>query len=447
MPPAPPASHPASALAHAPDAAGRAPVIDPRFTAGGYDPRDPRGYAEPALPPGYGPTAGYPQSGYPQSGYHQTGYPQAAYPHAQPYAEAPPAPGYPSEFGAPAAPPFAMPSAAPLDHHRDDEEYVEEEEPPRRSNRVMIAVALVGAIGLGGGLAYAWRTFVSPSSKTPLIKADATPTKTKAAPSSGGKVTERLGDQVASAADADVARTRQVPTQTITAPPPSAPPSPPASVSAMPGLVLDNSALVARPLPPVVPAAPPPPAASSGQGPSAVVPGRSTPSPASGAGPAPVNPRVAAAPPVPAAPPAPAVEKAAPPKVAAKTPVPKTVDDYSPSAAGGVAAAVGSTGSTGSTAPPASGLGASGNGFVAVIASQKSRLDAMKVFADMQQKYPDVLGSKAAEVQEVNLGKAKGGVWFRAVVGPPGSRQAAAKICSDLRAAGLPEKQCWATAY
>ena len=84
-----------------------------------------------------------------------------------------------------------------------------------------------------------------------------------------------------------------------------------------------------------------------------------------------------------------------------------------------------------------------GNGYVAVLSSQKSRMDALKVFADMQQKYGEVLSSKTPDVQEANLGEK--GVWFRAVVGPPGSREAASGLCGQLKSAGY--SGCWVTAY
>jgi hypothetical protein len=61
----------------------------------------------------------------------------------------------------------------------------------------------------------------------------------------------------------------------------------------------------------------------------------------------------------------------------------------------------------------------------------------------MQQKYGEVLSSKTPDVQEANLG-AKG-VWFRAVVGPPSSREAASGLCSQLKSAGY--SGCWVTAY
>jgi hypothetical protein len=84
-----------------------------------------------------------------------------------------------------------------------------------------------------------------------------------------------------------------------------------------------------------------------------------------------------------------------------------------------------------------------GSGYVAVLSSKKTRMDALKAFADMQQKYGDVLGAKTPDVQEANLGDK--GVWYRTVVGPPGSREAAANVCTQLKTAG--HAGCWVTAY
>ena len=102
-------------------------------------------------------------------------------------------------------------------------------------------------------------------------------------------------------------------------------------------------------------------------------------------------------------------------------------------------------------ATPASGSVATtsggGNGFVAVLASvprsDKSRIDALKRFADMQQKYGSVLGGKTPDVAEANLG-AKG-AYHRLVVGPPGSREQANTVCSQLKSQGYAD--CWVTSY
>ena len=71
-----------------------------------------------------------------------------------------------------------------------------------------------------------------------------------------------------------------------------------------------------------------------------------------------------------------------------------------------------------------------------MLSSQKSRMDALKAFADLQQKYGDVLASKTPDVQEANLGEK--GIWYRLVVGPPGSRDAATGVCSSSRPRATP---------
>ena len=84
------------------------------------------------------------------------------------------------------------------------------------------------------------------------------------------------------------------------------------------------------------------------------------------------------------------------------------------------------------------------SGYVAVLSSQKSRMDALKAFADLQQKYGDVLSSKTPDVQEADLGATRAS-GIALVVGPPGSRDAAAGVCSQLKTAGY--AGCWVTAY
>lgn len=372
--------------------------------------------------------------------------PPAAHLHVPPHA---PAPGH-------ALPPLAYDAGVhgqhpgqPADEPAEEDEYEEEEyedEAPRGGSKLMVVGALVGAICLGGGLAYAYKTFSGGGSgKTPLIKADNTPVKARPATPpapSGGKVAERAPDApptqaVAAATDTTEGGTRRVPIIPITpgapsAVAPAAPPPPPQVSTGIPGMVLDNTG--PRALPPVVPISPP----------TATAAPRPTP-PATAPSPTPPALKVVQPPAAPTPPPAKvasAAPAAAPAVEAAKKPVPKqkTADAYSPTTAtgGGVATAAVAP------APAKSALGAGGNGFVAAILStQKGRPDAMRAFADLQQKYPDVLGGKPAEVQEKDLGDK--GVWYRAVVGPPGSREAAVAVCTQLRAAG--HNGCFATPY
>ena len=84
-------------------------------------------------------------------------------------------------------------------------------------------------------------------------------------------------------------------------------------------------------------------------------------------------------------------------------------------------------------------------GYVAVLASQKSRIDALKTFADLQQKYNHVLQNKIPDVLEADLSARGLGTMYRVVVGPPSSREAAADLCGQLKSAGF--QGCWITAY
>ncbi len=61
-----------------------------------------------------------------------------------------------------------------------------------------------------------------------------------------------------------------------------------------------------------------------------------------------------------------------------------------------------------------------GSGLCAALGS--SRIDALKRFADMQQKYGTALAGKTPDIASANLSK---GAYDRLVVGPPGSREEA----------------------
>jgi hypothetical protein len=309
-----------------------------------------------------------------------------------------------------------------------DEGMGEEDEPRRGRRGLLIAVALIGAIGLGGAMAYTYKTFLSGSrGRAPLIKvADGGPSKIK--PDNPGgrefahtdkKLLNRLGDSGPAAAEPEAQeerasddpntprRVRVIPIAPGGGPPAgaaaSAPPRPPGApvMVSVPGVMLENLG------PPPAARALPPPAAAK-------------------APPQPPPVRVASAAPAaeaPAAEVAPVRRAAAVPAkpVAPKAPVPKLKE-----------------------APASVSTSTSGtSGYVAVLASKKSRMDALKAFADLQQKYADVLAAKTPDVQEANLGEK--GVWYRAVVGPPGSREAASGVCSLLKTAG--HAGCWVAAY
>lgn len=334
-----------------------------------------------------------------------------------------------------------------------DETFGEEEEPPAGRRRgLMIVAALVGAIGLGGGMAYTYKTFFAPrTGPAVVIKDTQGPAKSKPEvadgkgfPHTDKKLLNRLGEdanrppvaEAPSSTDASGdrlgddpngprrVRTIQImpggpspsppPVTTATAPPPAGP----APMVGVPGVMLENIGAPRAPAGQRAPLTPsqqaaPPSAARMELPPSAGAPPARAPQP-------PVRPVTATA----MVPPAAMAAPPSPPANPVKAAVPKTKQP-----AVTTAAAVNTSG------------GAAG--YVAVLSSKKSRMDALKVFADMQQKYGDVLSAKTPDVQEANLGEK--GVWYRAVVGPPGSREAAANVCTKLKTAG--HDGCWVTAY
>jgi hypothetical protein len=83
------------------------------------------------------------------------------------------------------------------------------------------------------------------------------------------------------------------------------------------------------------------------------------------------------------------------------------------------------------------------NGYVAQLKSSKSQADALSAFADLQQRYSDLLSSAQPDIQMVDLG-AKG-KWYRLRIGPPGSSAAAKDLCNKLKVSGL--KECIVAAY
>ncbi len=75
--------------------------------------------------------------------------------------------------------------------------------------------------------------------------------------------------------------------------------------------------------------------------------------------------------------------------------------------------------------------------YVVQVGSKKNQTDALASFADMQQKYPTLLASYRPMVQKADLG-AKG-IWYRLRIGPIADKTAAGKLCSQLKSQGLPD--------
>jgi hypothetical protein len=81
--------------------------------------------------------------------------------------------------------------------------------------------------------------------------------------------------------------------------------------------------------------------------------------------------------------------------------------------------------------------------FVPVLVTCETSVDAMKVFADLGTKHPQVMATLALDVEQVNVG-AKGS-YYRALLGKPGAKKDAASTCTTLRATGY--KWCRAMQY
>jgi hypothetical protein len=366
---------------------------------------------------------------------------------ADQYAQYAPAPG----------PQFADPSSVaatqhgqelePVDSESEYEEHYEDEEPPRARRYGLIAASLIGAIALGGGLAYAYKAFVMPPTQvagTPVVKGGNTPVKVKPVDPGGTKFANadsKLMDSLSG-----------TPTEPATSSTPSD--GGPRAVQTM-RINPDGSIANAGPsnaAPPTA-SAPPTPPTSTPQATAASIP---TSQPVPGMTLVLPPPRVAA-------------PAASPPQMAQAAAIPKSVTPKIVAAAPTVLAAAGPANDAGEPigipppakkllAPakkiPAAGLGAGGaaavsgaNGFVAVLASVPasgtSRTQAMQQFADLQQKYNGVLAGKAPDVVEAKLEK---GSYHRLIVGPPASRESATALCTQLKAAGY-TSDCWVTGF
>jgi SPOR domain len=75
-----------------------------------------------------------------------------------------------------------------------------------------------------------------------------------------------------------------------------------------------------------------------------------------------------------------------------------------------------------------------GRGYAVQVTSERSEIRAQDAFRALQAKYPDQLRGRQAIIRRADLGAT--GIHYRALVGPFGSAEKAAKLCSGLRAAG-----------
>jgi hypothetical protein len=430
-------------------AAAPAPIPNPPpAPALGADPRGydlasympPQGRAQPPQPD-YGSLtadlATHPHPGHPQPGYsdwgHQSGYEQAPQGYdAAGYAQQGYAPqGYAAQGHAQqnyAQPGYDQQGYADPNAQGYEEDGYDYEEPATTRKWPKIAAALVGAIVVGGGLTFAYQSLLGGSSDrpTPIVKSAEGPSKVKPSEPGGkqfantdSKLLGRLGEGGA-APDGETG-TRKVQTLVVgrdgAIQPPSAEPS--ATPASIPGVSVPvpGMTLIDVPAPgETVPAAPKPqpivvqpPAA-----PVEVAVNEPRPAPVV---PRSINP----------------VEESPAPVAERPKPTPKPTRT----------AAIPQDAAT----TPAPAAKPSGLGYVAVLASVPasgtSRITALQQYADLQQRYAGILQNKTPDVTEANLGEK--GRFHRLVVGPPGSKDGANSVCSQLKTAGY--TSCWVMAY
>jgi hypothetical protein len=325
----------------------------------------------------------------------------------------------------------------------------------RSRSMFMVGSALLGAVALGGALAFAYKQSggAMNGGEPPLVQADSRPVK-EAPDQPGGKefphknklIYDRLenGDRpeaehivprqedvampampastdtagLPPAAGMQVATTAPQTTQAVDAG--ATPPGAVATVDDPEGGPRRVKTLVVRPDGSVMPPAAPSVAAAE-------------PAPA----PAPAPQQVASAEAVPAALPPPAAQpvpvapvQAVAPAPAAAAVDPQQVASIPPAKPKPVKAAVAAEDPAPKAAAPKTP-----SQFVVQVGSKQNQTEALATFADMQQKYPTLLANYRPMVQKADLG-AKG-VWYRLRIGPIVDKTAASKLCTQLKSQGL----------
>jgi cell division septation protein DedD len=303
----------------------------------------------------------------------------------------------------------------------------------RNRSMVMVGAALLGAVALGGALAFAYKQSGGGigAGQPPLVQADNRPVK-EAPDQPGGKdfphknklIYDRLQNGDQPEADHLVPRQEEL-----------AMPAMPGGTSVADGAPqttqsVDTPAIVASTDDPNA-------AAADDGGPRKVKTMKVT---ADGAveGEAPAEaanadaaaqPQLAATAPAMPAAPAPAASPAAaaePAETAAVAPAPAPAAKPKPAPKPAQVAAADPAPQAAAPAKPAS--------YVVQLGSKKDQTEALASFADMQQKYPSLLANYRPMVQKADLGSK--GTWYRLRIGPIADKGTATKLCSQLKAQG-----------
>jgi SPOR domain len=380
------------------------------------------------------------------------------------------APRHRDDDGAPRSGGRQFPPLAPQSHDEHYEaddtdaayDYDDDSESTPRRRGIVIILAMLGLILVGAASAYAYRAMFGGAilvpSLPPIIKPAGGPIKVVPNPATGAQ--NQSGAVNPGGPEKLVSREEQpVPVQP--------PPAPPQVISTIPVPQAPSAAPGAAPAPNVL--APAPPAApSTTPAPPPRVAAPAQPGTASSTGTEPKkihtvpirgdqqgNGDAASAAPTQIVPgPAPTAAPAARPRstepVARPAPAPRGGANAPlslvPGAQGAAAPAeppprsrvargepAGAPMATAPAAAPAPAPSA-GGGYAVQVSSQRSEAEAQSAFKELQAKYPGQLGNRQAMIHRADLG-AKG-TYYRAMVGPFGSAEQAASLCSSIKAAG-----------
>ncbi len=387
---------------------------------------DSRGYVSPNFPSPNQPSQNYPRESYPSHSYADPlGRPGESYQPQLPgfdppgYAAAPPRLGFP--------PPLypQEPEAGSMPPPHDDEFY--DDAPRSRPRKGLLTIAAVlGLAVIGTAGAFGYRSlFGGPGSSAPppVIRASGEPSKVAPPPASTDQSAskfsyDRFGD---AGKDEQVVRREEKPVDV------SRVATPPRSV--FPGAPVVNSPSTRPPNAATTAAANPPSAIGEPRRVRTV----------------PIRPDQGDA----ALPPPPAPAMAAPPRQAnaavsvvpvtrqAPAPVANAPLSLSPDAN---ANALPPPSAQASAPPPprparvASAPASGGGSYLVQVSSQRSEADAQNAYRGIQSKYSSVLGSHPHTIRRADLGTK--GVYYRAMVGPFGSREEAVQVCVSLKQAG-----------
>ncbi|MGJ4888715.1 SPOR domain-containing protein [Bradyrhizobium sp. HKCCYLRH3099] len=300
--------------------------------------------------------------------------------------------------------------------YQDGYDEGEEEERPRRRGGMSTVLAVLALAVVGTGGAYGYKTYISSgrTGEPPIIRADNSPTKIMAQQDTTPKVPDRLlgndgGEKLVSREEAPMdLNTRGGGNPRVVfpqmsqngAPPPVSAGAAPLSQMANANGTLPNSD--PRPIKTL-----------------SVTGGNQPPADAGGA-------------PMPAAPAAKQAAKAkkSPANAnasATESPMPLTPQPAAPATAPArIAAAVPVTEQTQTERT---------GGYLVSISSQASEAEATTSYKAVQDKYPAVLGKYEPIIKRMDLGD-KGGVKYRAAVGPFATKEEANKMCGSLKTAG-----------